>query len=79
MRRRGVRVGARGYLRAVVEWGSVHDERGQAWIEGRLPAEEYWAQARHEAELRARRTFLARLARRRQESAPRPGPPATAA
>ena len=59
-----VAVGASGYRPAVVEWGSVADERAQAWIDGRITADEYFDEASREAEDRARRTVRRRIVAR---------------
>jgi hypothetical protein len=48
----------------MVKRQKVVDDRGRRWVSGALDPEEYFAQARREARVRARRTVAMRLAAR---------------
>lgn len=47
----------------MVQRDKVADARGRRWVSGKLPADEYFAEARRTAREQARRSVAVRLAR----------------
>ena len=55
---------------AMVQRGSVVDERGRRWISGELPSAEYFALMAREARVSAEKSVRERLEQRRRSSRP---------